>query len=390
MSGGHTGGAHALLSASGASRWLACTPSAQLEEKFNASNPRKSSDYAEEGTLAHELAELELRRALGRVEEKTYKAELRKFKKRKHYSPDMPDYVADYVSLVLGRVAELENQSGELADILIEERLDFSEYVPHGFGTGDTVIHCAGHVDVIDLKYGRGVRVEVEGNPQLRLYGVGALALFPDAHTVRMTVCQPRLAHEPSEQIPAKGLRLWAEFQVKPKARKAIAGEGEKQAGDHCRWCAVKGMCKTLADKGLELAKLDFAEADELDKQQLADIYRQLPMLRDWMKGVEEHILAQALKGEAFDGIKVVEGKSNRTWKDEAEAVEAFKAEGFTEAEYYERKILSPAKAEKLAGKTKWGKLSELVIKPTGAPTLAPMSDRRPPFNESSAEKDFE
>lgn len=373
-------GAHATLSASGAHRWIACPPSARLEESF----PQSTSDYAEEGTFAHTIAEIELRKALGESVRRP-----RGYAESEYWSEDMDDHITRYVSLVMERVAAHPEPR-----VLLEQKLDFSRWVPGGFGTGDVVIISDIGVEVIDLKYGRGVPVSAVSNPQLRLYGLGAYDTYfflYDIHNVTMTIIQPRLDLLSTETLTVGQLTDWAEQVVRPAADLADRGEGEFSAGEHCRWCRAKAVCRARANANLELAKHEFADPATLSSDEIAQILVQAEELQAWAKDVQAYALEQALAGVRFDGWKLVEGRSVRKYADEGAVAAALQLEGYAEEQLYERSLLGITKMEKLVGRRRFNDLLEgLVVKPAGKPTLVPESDKRPEISSvESARADF-
>lgn len=385
MSTDHTQRSHALLSASSAYRWLACPPSARLEDKFG---PDKSSVYAEEGTLAHEMANVRLDCFNGTIDEKTAEKELKKLRKNKLYKEEMDAYVDEYVSYVTDTFTRIK-ASCPSAVLIIERRLDFSAYVPDGFGTGDAIIIADGTMQIIDLKYGKGVQVSAKGNPQMSLYGLGALAEFAWMYTVDrivMTIFQPRIRNLDSHTVTVQELEAWGE-EVRTVAQLAYAGRGEKKAGEHCKFCKVKGTCRALAAACTEAAEdTNFADADSLSDQQLLAIYRQAAMIKDWIAGIEEHILRTACDGKEWPGMKVVEGRSIRKWTNEEQLRAKLQELGFTEDQYLKKSLLGISDIEKLTGKDVFkSSLMEFVVKPAGAPTLAPSTDPRPAFNSAEA-----
>jgi hypothetical protein len=246
-------------------------------------------------------------------------------------------------------------------------------------------------LEVIDLKYGAGVKVDADQNTQLSLYAVGALQIFKGVKTVAMTIYQPRMDNVSTWEEYASVILDWAETVAAPAAKKALGHSEELNAGSHCKWCAVKPVCKALASKNMELAKLDFKEPNMLTDEEIAEVYRMIPMLSDWAKSVKDYMLEEAAKGKKFPGYKVVEGKSNRAWNSEKEyaVLETLEKLGLESEDYLESKLLSPTQMEKLVGKEHWVKLTPYVVKPTGSPTLAPDSDKRKDFGASSAQKDF-
>ncbi|EJO5349345.1 DUF2800 domain-containing protein [Clostridium botulinum] len=377
---------HAILSASGASRWLACPPSARLEQNY----PNKSSEFAQEGTLAHELGELGLKKNLELISTRKYNSEFKKIEADKLFTKDMPDYIEVYVDTCMEKVAEAKAKTPD-ALFKIEQRLDFSEWVPDGFGTGDFVIIADGTMEICDLKYGKGVPVSAIGNKQMRLYALGAIAEFSflyDIEKIKMTIIQPRLDSISTDEMLVEELLKWAKEKLKPIAKLAYEGKGEFCAGDHCKFCRAKAVCKARADKNMELAKYDFQEPITLDNNDIAFILGKAGELINWAKDVQEYALEQALKGEEFDGFKVVEGRSNRKWTDEEKIGKILLEQGFLEDIIYTKKLTGITNMEKAIGKKEVTKLlGDYIIKPQGKPTLATITDKRPVYN--SAEADF-
>ena len=388
----HTARKHALLSASGASRWLHCTPSARLEEKFQESAP---SVHAEEGTLAHELSDVHLRYLNGEISVQSRKKELTKIAKHKLYEVQMQAEVDKYIEYVV-EALNVARATTPDAKLLVEERVDFSHLVERGFGTGDACIVGDGTLEIIDLKYGRGVQVFAENNPQLMLYAAGAIRRYEmvyDIKEVRMTIVQPRLDHISSWTISVEELEKWGAEVVRPKAAEAYQGKGVKQVGEWCRWCKVKASCPAQAEYNLALAKHDFEEPPLLPLSRVIEIYKQLPMLVDWANSVADFLKAEALRGTPIEGYKLVEGRSSRAWTDEA-AVEAelLTLPDTRPADYLVTKLAGIPAVEKLVGKKIFPDLlGKYVSKPQGAPTLVPESDGRPPLNSlETAKKDFQ
>ena len=274
---------------------------------------------------------------------------------------------------------------------MAEQRLDFSRYVPGGFGTGDCIIVADDVLTVIDFKYGKGVAVEAEYNPQMMLYALGALEMFSilyDINEVKMVIFQPRIENISEFSMPVSDLMNWAENELKPKAELAAKGEGEFCAGEHCRFCKVKATCRKRAEYNLAIAKYDFAPPDMLQDSEIAMILERADSLTAWAADVKEYALSEALKGRKWNGYKVVEGRSNRKYTDEKAVVSAVKAAG--KDPYSEPKILGITEMTKmLGGKKKFEELlSKYVYKPQGKPTLVPVSDKRKEW--SAAENDFQ
>ncbi len=377
--------AHAILSASGASRWMTCTPSARLEQNFE----NKTSEYAAEGTLAHELGELKLRKELEGLSTRSFNSKVKKIQEDKLYTADMPDYVDMYVETCLERVSEAKAKTPD-ALFKIEQRLDFSEWVPEGFGTGDFVIIADGTMEVCDLKYGKGVPVSANNNKQMMLYALGAISEFSflyDIEKVRMTIIQPRLDNISTFEVTVEELLKWAEEYVRPKAELAIKGEGEFCAGDHCRFCRAKAVCEARAEKNLELAKYDFQKPNTLDNNDIAYILSKVDELVNWAGDVKEYALEQALQGEEFDGYKVVEGRSNRKWSSEDDVAKVLIGQGFQENMIYTKKLDGITKIESAIGKKEVQRLlGDYIVKPVGKPTLVPITDKREPYNPAKSD----
>lgn len=380
---------HAKLSASGAHRWMACTPSASLEEQF----PESTSEYAEEGTFAHALADLIINYNLHNMTKAQFNKKFEKMKQNQYFSQELLEYVESYAN----QIFEYTNEAKLLCDdviVLTEQRLDFSQYVPEGFGTGDVLIIADKELHIVDLKYGKGVGVTAEGNPQIRLYGLGALESFGmlyDIEQVRMTICQPRLDMVTSETLTVDELLEWAETEVKPKAEMAMAGEGEFIVGDHCRFCRARATCRARAEYNLELTKMEFRNPELLEDSEIGEILRKAEQLADWVKCITEYALEEALKGKKWDGWKLVEGRSNRKYLDEIKVADKLKSAGYDEAVIYEKKLYGITAMEKILGKKTFAELlNDLIIKPQGEPTLVPESDSRPEFSTAdNAIKDF-
>lgn len=371
---------HALLSASGAHRWLECTPSAQLELQF----PQSTSEYAEEGTAAHELCELTARYWLGEISEAEYENQRDELAKGKYYNAEMQECANDYAKFVAEKTAAAR-ETCEDAFTALEVRVDFSKYVKDGFGTGDCIIVSDNVLEIIDFKYGKGVRVEAAGNPQMKLYALGAYleynTLF-DIDSVRMTIFQPRLSGvQSSDEITVKELLEWAEKYVKPRAKLAYKGEGEFVPSEEvCKFCRAKAQCKARADKNLKL----FDEAPDvllLTPEDAGKILEQAGDIQSWLADLESLVSSTLLAGQPVEGWKMVEGRSNRRFADELKVVDAMKAAGYDESLLYERKLITLTQMEKDFGKKAVAEtLGELIVKPQGKPTLAPAKDKRPEF----------
>ena len=383
--------AHAVLSASASHRWLACPPSAQLERQF----PSETSSYAEEGTFAHALAELKLSRAMNFIKPSEFKKRLAEMKKDPNYSAGLEEYVDQYVSQVGERFMESKKSCKDTL-VLLEQRLDFSGWVPDGFGTGDVVIIGDDVIEIIDLKYGKGVPVSADGNPQTRLYGLGAIANFEMLYgfsRVRMTIIQPRLDSISTEEMTVEDLLTWADEYLVPRAEQAAAGEGEHTPGEHCRFCRAKAVCRARAEENLKLAQYDFKKPALLDDGEITDILAKVEELQKWAEDVQKYAFDQALNhGKKWPGWKLVEGRSNRKYSDEEAVAKILKQAGYSDEDIYKPKeLLGITAMEKVTGRDIFNQLlSKLIIKPAGKPTLVPESDKRPEINTTaSAAEDF-
>ena len=389
----HSQRSHALLSASGAARWLNCTPSAQLEDKYGE---RKSSVFAEEGTLAHELSELYIKHdILLSISEQEFDNGLEEIMANDLFNEEMLNVVPVYTDYCASQLAEAKT-ANSLAVMEIEQKLDLTDFVPESFGTADCVIINDNLIEVIDLKYGKGVPVYAEWNKQLMLYGLGALQKYDtmyDISEVRLTIVQPRINNISSWQISVEELRKWAEEELMPKAKLAFEGKGELSAGDWCRFCAVRNQCRKLYEQQLEIAKHEFAEPALLTDEEIADIVLRTPKLIEWANSIAEYAQSKAVtENKQWPGLKLVEGVSRRKWSDEDKASNAIFARcpELSEDEVFNMKLKPITSIEKIVGKKRFAEiLSDVVIKPQGKPTLVPLEDKRPEMGYGQAQADF-
>ena len=370
---------HARLSPSSAERWIACPPSVKLSERF----PDTTTSYAEEGTTAHLVAEISIRKALGLLTEQEAATRMEEAELSLYYTKDMPGNLESYVEYVVSHAAD--------ADFVgLEERLYIGEWVPGGYGTSDAVIIKGDLLEVVDLKYGQGVPVSATGNPQFRLYGLGAvnewLMLYPFSR-VRCTVIQPRLDSISSEELEVPDLLDWAERVLRPAALLAEKGEGEYKSGEHCRWCKAKAVCRRRAEDNIALARYEFAEPALLTNEDIADILSAAGELKTWVSDVEAYALDQALNhGASFHGYKLVEGRSLRQLTDEDGAVRILLENGVAEDALYTRSLVGIPTMEKLVGKRRLAELlKEHIVKPQGKPALVKDTDKRPALNSTEA-----
>ena len=367
---------HAVLSASSSERWLNCPPSARLCEAYED----KSSDYAAEGTDAHALAEARLKQALGiptedPVENLTW------------YNAEMEDCAQGYAAYVV-ELLETAKQTCSDPVVMIEQRVDFSRWVPGGFGTGDCICIAEGLLNIVDLKYGAGIEVSADHNPQMMLYALGALEIFDgiyDIDTVRMTIYQPRKSNISIFEMSKDALLTWADTELTEKARLAYEGQGNFSCGEWCRFCKAKAECRERAIYNLRLAQYDFLNPALLQDEEIADILGRIDALTSWASDVKEYALQQAISGKEWTGWKLVEGRSNRKYTSEADVAAAVESVGL---DPYERKVLGVTAMQKLLGKTRFEELlSPYIEKPQGKPTLVPESEKRPAMN--TAKNDF-
>lgn len=378
---------HAVLSPSAASRWLACTPSARFEQKF----PDTSGTAASEGTLAHALSELIIRYASGKIDAKDHIKILNSIEVDPLFDNSMMEYCEEYAAYVMEQFYNAQAHTKD-ALLFLEQKLDLTDYVPDGFGTGDVIIIADGVMDIIDLKYGKGVPVTAVDNNQMKLYSLGALRAFDfmyDIQTVRMTIYQPRLDSITNFEMSTVALRQWAEQVLKPKAKLAFAGKGDFVPGTHCQFCKAKAVCKANADYNLEIAKYDFKDSAELTDAEVADILSRSKLITGWLTAVSDHALNEAVnKGKHWPGYKLVEGRSNRIYSNEEAVAEKLIANGIEEEDIYTKKLLGITAMEKEITKPKFAALlSDLIIKPDGKPTLVPEEDKRAEINSTDAAK---
>ena len=397
---------HALLSASSAHRWLACTAAPRFEEQF----PNGTSDYAEEGSLAHSVCELYARKHFTVMTNRKFNSELKKLQAKPHYSDEMLKTAEKYVDYLREKAMSYPTTPY----VTFEVKVDFSDYVPEGFGTCDCVMIGGDTLHITDYKHGKGVEVSAEENPQMRLYALGALKMFAPVFgdsikKVSMGICQPRITDDESEDgLTVEELRAWGE-SIKPRAKEAYDGPGTFCPGEHCRFCKGKAQCRARADQNTAFE--DFKDCAIAGKaapelQALSPETRAViglpPMLSDaeigellvraeglvqWYKDLCEYATQNILNGKEIPGWKVVAGKSNRAFKDVEAAFSKVIEAGYDEALLYERKPITLTGVESLLGKAKFETLlKDCVHKPLGKPTLVPLSDKREPYSTAAAD----
>ena len=367
---------HAVLSASSSHRWLNCNPSARLELEFED----RGTSAASEGTAAHALCEHKLKRRL----------KLRSDRPTSSWDSDeMEGYTDDYVDFVMEQVIRERRRDAD-TQVLIEQKLDFSCFVPDGFGTGDCIIVSKGRLHIIDFKYGQGVLVEAENNPQMKLYALGAIKQFGELYEikkVKATIFQPRRDNVSTWETTAAKLKRWAEKDLKPKAEKAYKGEGPYCPGEWCLFCKAAVKCRARAEEKLRIAQGEFKLPPLLTDSEIESVLAKLPDIKKWAEEIQEYALAQALGGKEWTGFKLVEGRSVRKYADEDEVAKAAKTAGYQDI--YKQSLITITEMEKLMGKNDFNKvLGGLIVKPQGKPTLVPDTDKRQAISVS-AKNDF-
>jgi len=363
---------HAILSPSAASRWLACTPSVRLEQQFE----NKTSSFAEEGTLAHAVGECILRELAGQIKPAEAELIIAQLMTSQYYSKELHDYAEGYAYFVWAMCKPGTH-------LFVEQRLDMTDYVEEGYGTGDAVVVGNLVLRLSDLKYGKGVPVYSDNNPQLKLYALGAYKEFShifDIETIEINIYQPRLDNISTWEISVKDLLEWAEVELKPKAAMAYKGEGEFKPGKHCLFCRGKAVCRALADYNMKLAQMEFRNPDILTDEEISEVLEKRDSFKKWIDAVADHVLSTALSGKEWPGYKLVEGRANRKYSSEPEVIEKLKTAGHTNI-YTEPKLLGLGALEKAVTKPVFKQIVEpLLIKPDGAPALAPLTDSRPVY----------
>lgn len=373
---------HSMLGASKAHQWLECPPSVVWEQEYPET---AQSEAAAEGTLAHAIAEEHLQRILAGKKIATSA----KLKRDPLYRPAMEEYVDVYTTYIMENYTAACKETPD-ALLKLEEHVDFSRWVPNGFGTADCILIADGVMQVFDLKYGKGIPVSAINNPQIRLYALGALVdynMLYAIHTVRMHIVQPRLDSITSEEMDAEDLLRWGDLYVRPRAMLAANGEGEFKAGDHCRWCRCRNVCRAYAAKRLEVAQFRFGEDEqernpnELSPKEISEILLRVDDLTRWAKSVKDYAQDQAVNhGATYPGWKVVEGRANRVITDESVAIDRLDNAGFTPDSV--TKLRGITELEEIVGKKRLTELLDgILIKPQGKPVLVPDTDKREPIN---------
>lgn len=376
----HSSRAHALLSASSAARWLACPPSAVAAEAYE----NEGTEYTKEGTLAHEVAELFARVQVidGHPNQTVVPASCTS--EAEAVTAEMQDCAKGYADYIQEQIKD------DSATVLLEQRVDFSPWVPDGFGTADCIIIQGTTMDVIDYKYGKGVAVSAQDNPQMKLYGLGALNDFGfayDVETIRLHIYQPRMNNISVDELSVSDLLTWAEKTVKPTAAKAAKGKGNYSPGEHCRFCPHAGRCKALTKVCTEYVETHGMRSSVpiLAPWEVAEVLRMEPLVSLWLKRVKDQALATLLSGGDVPGYKVVAGRGSRQWADDLEVAAELQRAGFSREEITKTELLSVAAMEKALGKKKVADLiGGQILTHQGAPTVVPESDKRPKYDQAA------
>ena len=376
---------HALLSASSAHKWINCTPSARLEDKL----PDTAGVAAAEGTLAHSLCELKLTKIFTdqNMTTRTYNSRLKKLKEDSLYQPEMDRFTDEYVEYV----KEIAFSMPAAPTMMVEKRLDYSAYAPEGFGTGDCVMLQGTELHIVDFKYGKGVPVKAEGNPQLALYALGALAEYGFIYPVEkivLHIVQPRISNIDRWETTVEEITAWGGW-VKERAELAYKGEGEFHEGTWCDscFCKIAGTCRHRAEKHMQLMETAMGKDNlvtdhsTLSDEEIGAILKKAQFLASWVKKLESYAQNRLLEGGQIPGWKLVEGRSNRTFTDTEAAFGAIVEAGYDRALLYEEKPIALTEAEKLVDKKVWDTVAaSYVVKPQGKPTLVPADDKRPEY----------
>ena len=385
-------GKHALLGASSSKRWLTCTPSARLEEKLLERMPDSDggNQYTREGTKAHEVGELKLRREIGEINKYNFEERIKQLEKQMGaVDKEMEEATDQYAAIVMERLFEARKTCPD-AKLMLETRLDFSRWVPHGFGTGDAIVVGDYFMDVMDLKYGKGVPVDAVDNPQARLYGLGAMEQLGDLYDfkiVRNTIIQPRLDSVTTEELSREELLRWAEEEVVPGAQMAWEGKGEFIPGEHCRFCKAKAICSARAAAAMKIFETGLDTPAVLPESQIPQILAYADIAKAWIKDLEDYAQAFALRGGRLPGYKLVRGRSNRTWKDQQGVIDNLLRAGYKREDSIKTELKRVSDIEKMLGKKSFRTFAEeYTFKPEGKLTLVPESDKRAEFNPADAD----
>ncbi|PGH24057.1 DUF2800 domain-containing protein [Fusobacterium animalis] len=378
--------AHALLGPSSAARWIACPPSVKLCEQFED----VESEYAKEGSLAHEIAELKVRKLIDPgLTSRKFTTSMKKLKDKELYQEEMQGYTDEYVEFIQEQMYSYSTTP----HTAVEQKVDFSQYVPDGFGTADCILIADDTLHIIDFKYGKGVPVNVENNAQLLLYALGTYLayemIFPIEH-IKMSIVQPRLNNIGTWECRLDYLLEFAKI-AQEKAAMALKGEGDFNCGEHCKFCKAKAVCRERANANLELAKYEFKAADQLTLKEIGQILEKAKDLAKWADDLKDYALSESLKGNEVPGWKAVNGRGSRSFTNTDEAIKVLVNNGIAEELLFERKYLTLAQMEKTVGKKEFNNLvGNLIVMNVGKPTLVEVSDKREAItNRIKAENEF-
>lgn len=381
-------GEHALLTASGAHRWMVCTRAPRLEE----SAEEETSVYANEGSLAHSLAELKLALETGSILRQKYLKRLKEIQSDPLYTEEMDRATDMYKDVCIEKFNEAKALSKD-AIILLEQRVDYSPWVPQGFGTSDTIIICNEFMEIIDLKFGKGIAISAYENTQMKLYALGAinhLGFLFDIETIQMTICQPRLDSISSFEMSVDDLLQWAEEVVRPRAELAFKGEGDFIAGNHCRFCKVKATCRARAEENTKIACMDFQKPPLLTDEEIVEVLTSIDELINWAKDIQEYALSKAVEeNKQWPGMKLVEGRGTRKFADEEAVANTLTEAGYSSDVVYKKSLSTITALEKELGKKTFNELlGTLIAYSPGKIKLVPEDDERPEI-KASPEADF-
>ena len=333
------------------------------------------------------MCELKLHRYLGDMTAEAVEVQYDEHRDSEFYSDEAESVTDEYVAFCIETIEAVRSSCPDPL-IMVEHRLDYSEYVPEGFGTGDLVIVADGVIEVIDFKSGRGVRVDAHRNSQLMLYALGALLEFDplyDIHHVRMDIVQPRLGNFSSYEMESDELIRWAETEVRPKAMLAYEGKGEFCAGEWCRFCKARYTCRKRSEYHMRLAERDFKQPNLLSEEEIADILPMAESLNSWVQDLMAYATQEAVDGKHWPGYKLVAGRTVRKYTSEAEVIKAATEAGYTDI--YKTTLLGVGDLEKRLGRKKFSEvLGRYVVKPQGAPTLVPETDPRKPYSDAAGD----
>lgn len=368
---------HCLLGGSSAERWIHCNPSARLSEGIE----EKASAYAEEGTIAHVMAERKLKRALGQEAENP-DAEI--------VNREMEECTDGYVSFVMEEIQRAREENGGEEPIgMVEHCVEYGDWVKDGFGTCDALIAAKGRLEIVDLKYGMGVKVDATDNSQLKIYALGAISELDclyDFDKVVLAIYQPRIGNVSTWETSKSDLLKWAEDVLRPAADRAYRGEGEFHAGPWCRFCRAKAVCRERCRAMREMLEKEFRDPALLSDAEVEDVLLKADDVEKYLEDVRDYAFSKAMAGKRWEHFKLVEGRSTRKFTDEGKVAEVLRENS---VDPYDTKLRSITDIERELGKARFKELlGSLVGKPQGKPALAPRSDKRPEY--SPAKADFE